>query len=187
MARRQPTLNAACNGITRATRPARAAVRPASHCCPRGPAARFPQTRSHQPAHPASHDARRGLSSSGATTVLPDARACTGANTGFFGAGPSSPSRTRGRHVNGRLRQRLSWTTTARIIEPGSMVLATVCTLSCWLQRRRRSRSVMSSVTPSTPLNGCIAELLTAVGRSDLDSPRWKRHRGSLYPRRHRR
>lgn len=74
---------------------------------------------------------------------------CTGMNIAMSDAAVSTPSRTCRRQVNRRLSQ-TSWrAATARIATPGSRVSATMRNLSAVLQRRRPSRPVMISITPS--------------------------------------
>ena len=115
----------------------------------------------------------RGLSSSGPTAVLADASACTGTNKGLSGAGPSRPSRAWRRHVNSRHSQTPWRAATARIIEPGSLVSATIRTLSCRLHRRRRSGPVMISTTPSINRpQRRLNELLKSAGGSIPGGPR---------------
>jgi hypothetical protein len=80
----------------------------------------------------------------GATSIM-----CTGMNTGISDVAVSASSRTCRRHVNSRLSQTPWCAATARIAVPGSRVSATKRSLSAVLHRRRRSRPVMISTTPS--------------------------------------
>jgi hypothetical protein len=72
----------------------------------------------------------------------------TGMNSGISGA-TRTPSRAWRRQVKTKLSQTLWRAATAPIRAPGSRVSATMRSLSIVLHRRRRSRPVITSITPS--------------------------------------
>ncbi len=148
--RRQPHPHAGGDRDHRAAPPARAAARPGSRRCPPGPGGRRPaRSRS----GPLGRRAGAVPAASGESADGPAARSggssiCTGTNTGISAAvsTPVTHLPPPGEH------QALAHAVPRRdrrTRAPGSCVSATMRSLSSVLQRRRRSRPVMISTTPS--------------------------------------